>query len=594
MLDDPFVVLESTSVPSYSSSGLFTDPLERVNKPNNSGTTKADGSSVSGGAFDDISAFDGLTKSMSSSDKDRMNKSPSRTKAGNGPAEKATMSNFENIVHKKMPSDDYHEPHQTLFDIPTGLSNSHKTTGRSGFNPKDVNAYEASSQDVSPKADGNFDSSDDVWLTVSEIPLFTQPTSAPPPSRPPPPKPVSVPKADKSSSASLNLKRNVGVADSVKSFGVSSVDELEDFAMGKPRTYADERADVLSSEEEIDTNSAAAASAAAMKEAMDRAKAKFKHAKEVRERERDAKGVNSREYAPQEDEKARRDAQEREYRENQERLDREREQREREEKEKEQKRLEREREREEREKARQAVERATKEARERAAAEARLKAERAAVQRAASEARERAATEAKERAEKVAAEARQRAAAEAREKAEKAAVERAAAEVRLRAERAAFERAAAEARERAAAEARERAAAAARERHQKNENDLESFFSMGARPNSAPRQRAATSVRTSMCKLEALSLLLLLLFLTYSDSMYQDPAFDAQFQSKGVSDAARRASVSTSSTMRKASSTTNIVDDLASMFGGSTVDFTLVLNSTFIRSLSIVVLKLSQ
>lgn len=503
VLDDPFVVIESTSVPAYSSSGLFTDPLEHISKPNNSGTTKADGSSVSGGVFDDINAFDGLTKSVPFSDKDRNNKSPSRTKAGNGPAEKATMSDFENTVHRKMPSDDYQQPHQTLFDIPTGPSNSHKTTGRSGYNPKNVNAYEASSQDVSPESDGNLDSSDDVWLTVEEIPLFTQPTSAPPPSRPPPPKPVSFPKADKSSAAGSSAKRKVGVADSVKSFGVSSVDELEDFAMGKPRNYADERADVLSSEEEIETNSAAAASAAAMKEAMDRAEAKFKHAKEVRERERDLKGVKSRESAQQEDENARKDAQEREYREKQERLDRERELREREEKEREQKRLEKEREREEREKARHAVERATREARERAAVEARLKAERvavekvnaeareraerAAVQRAQAEARERAATEARERAEKAALEVKQR---------EKAAVARAAQEVRYRAERAAVERAAEEARARAAEEARLRAAREKQQQQQKNENDLESFFSV--RPNSAPRQRAATSVRTSL------------------------------------------------------------------------------------------------
>ncbi|XXG60703.1 hypothetical protein AAC387_Pa04g2544 [Persea americana] len=549
VLDEPFVVIESTSVPVYSSSGLFTDPLEHISKPNNSGTTKADGSSVSGGVFDDINAFDGLTKSAPFSDKDRNNKSPSRMKAGNGPAEKATMSDFDNTVHRKMPSDDYQPPHQTLFDIPTGPSNSHKTTGRSGFNPKNGNAYEASLQDMSPESDGNLDSSDDVWLTVEEIPLFTQPTSAPPPSRPPPPKPVSFPKADKSSAAGSSAKRKVGVADSVKSFGVSSVDELEDFAMGKPRNYADERVDVLSSEEEIETNSAAAASAAAMKEAMDRAEAKFKHAKEVRERERDLKGVKSRESAQQEDENARKDAQEREYREKQERLDRERELREREEKEREQKRLEkeREREREEREKARQAVERATREARERAAAEARLKAERvavekvnaeareraerAAVQRAQAEARERAATEARERAEKAALEVKQR---------EKAAVARAAQEVRYRAERAAVERAAEEARARAAEEARLRAAREKQQQQQKNENDLESFFS--ARPNSAPRQRAATS----------------------------DPAFDTQFQSKPVSEGTRRASVSTPSTMRKASSTTNIVDDLSSVFGAAT------------------------
>ncbi|KAF9620183.1 hypothetical protein IFM89_010918, partial [Coptis chinensis] len=40
---------------------------------------------------------------------------------------------------------------------------------------------------------------------------------------------------------------------------------------------------------------------------------------------------------------------------------------------------------------------------------------------------------------------------------------------------------------------------------------------------------------------------------------------------------ARRTSSGTSSTMRKASSTTNIVDDLTSIFGGNLVDFTLSL-----------------
>lgn len=73
--------------------------------------------------------------------------------------------------------------------------------------------------------------------------------------------------------------------------------------------------------------------------------------------------------------------------------------------------------------------------------------------------------------------------------------------------------------------------------------------------------------------------------------MHQDPAFDTQFQSKPVSEGTRRASVSTPSTMRKASSTTNIVDDLSSVFGG--IELTLILNFTFIQRLSIVV-KLSQ
>ena len=45
---------------------------------------------------------------------------------------------------------------------------------------------------------------------------------------------------------------------------------------------------------------------------------------------------------------------------------------------------------------------------------------------------------------------------------------------------------------------------------------------------------------------------------------------DPQFQNKGRTEGART-SVSTSSNMRKASSTTNIVDDLSSIFGGNIV-----------------------
>lgn len=469
MLDDPFVVLESTSSPAYPSSGLFTDPLEHISKPSDSTSRKTDGSSVGGGIFYNSDAFDGLTKSVplfsSEMNKNEKNKSPLRagrnlspthTTAG-GPTEKSSLNNFENAMHKKVPVDDYRDSHQPLFDVPTG-SDSHKSVGRSEFRQKDANAnsYEANSQDVSP-SDGNLETADDAWLTVSEIPLFTQSTSAPPPSRPPPPldfKSKSSSKVDSSSSVGLNVKRKVNSTTSAKSMGVSSFDELEDFAMGKPQTSADGRADFFSSEEEIETNSTAAASAAAMKEAMDRAEAKFRQAREVREREN---AVKNRDSAQQEEEKARKEAHEREYKE---RLDREQEEREREEKEGGQMRLERERERErereiEREKARQAVERATKEARGRAAAEARIKAERTAAKKAHDEARE-------------------------------------------RAERAAFQKAATEARERAAAGAREKAAAAAtREQQHKNENDLESYFSMDARVNSAPRQRASMFGATS-------------------------------------------------------------------------------------------------
>ena len=558
VIDDPFVVLESTSTSAVSSSMLFTDPLEEISKFSNSGSTKVDGSSAVGGeAFNDLDPLDGLGKPAFPSEMNKREKSrsPLRTEptretqtfATKEPIVKSSLESQENHSKKKISAENYWESHQTLFDIRTVSTDSHKSFSQMPSPPHaNASPNETNSQgEISPRSDENLSSSDDVWLTVSDIHLFTQPTSAPPPSRPPPPRPTQVSRAETGSFGSNNARKKVNEFSSfsnssqcsqspklargtMKSSAVFQIDELEDFAMGRTQNNVDGHAEGIYGDE-FETNSVAAASAAAMKEAMDRAEAKFRHAKGVRERE-SAKASRSKEAGQLDrDEKAMQDAQERAIREKQERLERERQGREREEEEREQRRLERERERakeierereekereqrrleKERERARQAVERATKEARERAAAEARRnaervavgkanaeareRAERAAVQRAQAEARERAAAEAKERAEKAAAEARERANIEAREKEarERAAVARAEAEVRIRAERAAVER--------AAAEARERAAAAARVNQQKTENDLESFFSMGSRPSSAPRPRANSSVRTWDCK----------------------------------------------------------------------------------------------
>ncbi|URD81895.1 DnaJ domain [Musa troglodytarum] len=559
--EDPFVVLESKSPSTYSPSGFFADPLEHISRPENFGSMKGDASSNNSGIPDDSIASNGVSRSepffTTETNDVRRDKSPlkgaqnmssgHRTK----PSSQSPMDAFANILPKMQTN----KP-----------SYSEESGGSSGFQSSDTVGRNISGK--FSESNEQWDRAEDVWLTVDEVPLFTQPTTAPPPSRPPPRLVIN----QAPSSATVTRKGNEFYPQSTHTSShhnesrrkpvVSPIDELEDFVMAKPQMPAQDHSDIFTGEEEIETNSAAAASAAAMKEAMDRAEAKFKHAREVRERERDSKFAKNRESMLQED---------LEDTDTQERLNWEQEQKEREYKE-ERKRLEKEREKElerERERHRQAVERATREARERAAAEARVKAERAAVekanaearqraeraavQRAAAEARERAAAEARERAEKeareraerAAAEAKERAAVEAREKAaaaaarERAAVDRAAAEARRRAERAAVERAAAEARERAAAEARERAAAAAREKQQKPENDLESFFGMGARATSAPKERA-----------------------TPSEAM-----FDGQTQNKGGFDATRRTSSSYSS-VRKTASSSNFADDLASIFGG--------------------------
>ncbi|GLT53616.1 hypothetical protein SLA2020_268760 [Shorea laevis] len=390
------------------------------------------------------------------------------------------------IQSQKLPVEIDQESHQNPFGMPTFSTDSRKSFVQTASPPSYMNAssQEANVQaDMSPRSEEKSELSDDVWLTVSEIPLFTQPTSAPPPSRPPPPRPVQVSnsKGGLVSPAYTNSRKKVNeytsFPNSAQHFQgpksapaaardsvASPFDELEDFAMGRSQNNVDESSNGLSSEE-LGMNSAAAA----MKEAMDRAEAKFRHAKEVRERE-STKAARSRDAVqPEKDERIMQD--------------------------------------------------------ERALGE---KPERAAVQRVQAEARERAAAEAKEKAEKAATEARERTNA----------VARAEADARTRLERAAVERAAAEARERAAADARERAAAA-RMNQQKNENDLESFFSSG-RASSVPRPRTNSS----------------------------DPLFDTKFQNRQEPEVARK-SASTSSNIRKANSSTNIVDDLSSIFGAA-------------------------
>lgn len=546
--EDPFKVFESASSPVDKPTGHFTDPLEEISKFSSSRSTKYDSSSTSNGkVYEDIDPFDGLGKSVPAFSSERNSKkgstSPSLNKSRSWardeePLDNSSDTNLGRHPQNSIPVENGQEFPQAPSYMPTFSSNSNKPVGQRSTSPPpydNVGFRQANIQvDMSPKYEENLESSEDIWLTVSEIPLFTQPTTAPPPSRPPPPRPVHIPKSGAGSSASTNARKQASEFSSFPSSTrfsqapksapaaatvspTSQFDELDDFAMGRSRGNDSESGNGLP-DEEVEMNSAAAA----MKEAMDRAEAKFRYAKEVRERE-STKAARSKETVELEkDERGML-----EEREKQVRLERERQQKEREEKEqrrlmKEREEKEREQQRREREKARQAVERATREARERAAAdarqraertavekanaEARERAERAAVQRAQSEARERAAADAKERAEKAAAEAKDRGARE------RAAAAKAEAEARVRAERAAVERAAAEARERAAAEARERAAAAARMNQQKNDNDLESFFG-GGRPSSAPRPPRTNSTVRTFCFFH---------FLIYTSVLYGD------------------------------------------------------------------------
>ncbi|KAK4771917.1 hypothetical protein SAY86_013692 [Trapa natans] len=597
--EDLFAAPTSRSHRPISSSGVSVDPLEELNVFGKYGgtktSTKSNPSSVpSGAVFDELDPFDGLQKSMPASSSDEItvgeDRKPFGTEHSNGLSQHHNEREQSDKFSKTAPSvSDLFDSHQNIYNKSATSGNSYDSIhSHEEKGPPEANI----SAESSSAYEENTETLDEVWLLVSEIPLFTQPTRAPPPSRPPPPRPARATKIESRSFGSTNVRKennfyptanstqhfvNANSAPDVKS---ATIDDLEDFATGRTNGYNIHDNVNWTSGEEPDMKLDAAASAAAMKEAMDRAEAKFRHAKEVRGRE-SVRAARNRESVQLEKDGNWLDAEERSLREKQERLEQEKLELEKKEKEREQKRLEKEREMEEKGKeqqrlekererereivrlrARQAVERANREARERAAAEARLKAERAAVEkansearqraeraavlRAQAEARERAAVDARERAERAVAEARERE-AEARARAEKSeqtvaearekeARERAA-EARRRAERAAVERAAAEARERAAAEARERAAATARAKQQSSDNDLESFFSMG-RASSVPRPRAN----------------------------YSDPMVNGQSPSRKEPDVARTSAPTAN--MRKASASANIVDDLSSIFGG--------------------------
>ncbi|CAL9114800.1 unnamed protein product [Musa textilis] len=481
--EDPFVVLETEST-STSSSGFILDPLKNISMPLNSENMKVGASSVSGGSSVEIDSFDGLSKLMPASMAD-INESQ-KNKGYTHDAHNMWPGHHFSGGQAQQASADAHETILPKMHPPKS-SDSQKFAGVSGVQSP-VTHGRNTTADQTPKSYEQSETADDVWLTVDEIPLFTQPSGAPPPSRPPPPfdtkKATSADNGEREKeSLSQPTQSYTYPKDKARKPVVSSIDELEDFAMGKPQMYSQDHADIFTSENNIEANSDAAASAAAMKEAVDRAEVKFRHARELRERERNPKSAKSRVPVWQERvEKAKIREHDVEDKENQERIRKEQQQKEREEKQKEWRRIEKEREQEfekerKKEQPRQTAERATREEQEQSAAEGRLKAESAAS--------------------------------------------------------GIHERAAAEAWERVAAEARDKSAG---EKQQKPENDLESF-SMGTQASSPPKQRATV------------------------ESM-----FDVQSQSKGGYDGTRTSS-SFSSTIKKASSTTNIVDDLSSIFG---------------------------
>ncbi|XP_062198395.1 auxilin-related protein 1-like isoform X2 [Phragmites australis] len=594
MPEDPFVILGAMPKSGYSSFRLFSDHLDNIGMPAKSGNTKVDAPSNTSVVFQSSDIFAGFPKAMPSYSFTSEKKSDT--------TERRSVDNINSMSHCNQTAQEKPvqrasaEAHGNVLPVMNVFEPSvlHEVPGTTGF--QTLNPFAMDMPDELPEENQYSKMPNDVWLTVSDIALVTQPTSVPPPSRPPPPLATKQPLTESVTSKTYPHLHNQGFHHSVSSANTSKtsqINELEDFFMAKPAKFANGHPQALNHEGKEQYSSTATVSF------MDWAE--LRHSKGINQGAFDSMFTSS-QYRQQEiDEKIEFCSHEMENINEEGRVENERRQREHEEEQRSaemerEEELEREREKvrqreqEERKRcekereARQAVEKAIREARERAGAEARMqaermarqRAERAAVQKVAAEARERAVVEAKERAAKAAAEAKERAAAEAREraeaesresaakaaaearekaaaesqekaaaearaKAERAAVEKAAAEARRRAERAVFERVAAEARQRAANEARERAAAEARARENKHRTataqpDLESIFGMPSRSSSVSRSQTATT----------------------------NP-FDVQPQGSSGSGTVRTSSGSASPFAQPSSS--NLMDDLSSIFG---------------------------
>ncbi|TVU20938.1 hypothetical protein EJB05_30544, partial [Eragrostis curvula] len=599
--EDPFVILGAMPKSEYSSFGLFSDHLDNISMPPKSENTKVDASINTTVQSSDI--FAGFPKAMpsfsSTSEKE------SDTTGRRSVDSINSMSQSNHVLHGKPVQRASAQATVSILpemnvSEPSVIHEVHVTTD---FHPLNPFAMDDGLPEENQYAD-------DVWLTVSDIVLVTQPTSAPPPSRPPPPLATKQPPMESVTSKSYAPHHNQGYHHSVdpaNTYKTSQIDELEDFFMAKPAKFADGHPQVLNDEGTEQYSSTGAAwfmgqadlrhskgmdqgafgldekanwSAHEMEKTDEKRLENERKQREHEERQQRAEREREDELERERENMRQREQEEhqRAEREREEELEREREkarQREQEER----KRRERERE------ARQAVEKAIREARERAATEARMRAERearqraerAAVQKAAAEARERAAAEARERAAKAAAEAKERAEQEARESAaaesreraaraaaeasEKAAAEsqeKAAAEARAKAERAAVEKAAAEARRRAERAAFERVAAEARQRAA-NE----------ARERAAAEARTRENQQRTATAQPDLESFFGMPSRSSSASRSQTAAtnpFDAQPQGNSGSGTVRKTSSGSASPFTQPSSS-NLMDDLSSIFG---------------------------
>jgi len=219
MADDPLVVLETASASgsAYTSPGRSADPVEDLDKSTDSDGQAANNTADDDSLFGEASAFDQAAKSdplftseihghardtnLPSVARDS---SPLHRSMDRNPARQSSVEDFANVVPKS------------------------QSARYSDIRGNDM-------EDQSPRST---ESEEDIWLTVSEIPLFTEPTTAPPPSRAPPllkRKPLAANANGKENGhAHQSSQNHIHYTYLPKQPEVYSIDDREGFSTGKP------------------------------------------------------------------------------------------------------------------------------------------------------------------------------------------------------------------------------------------------------------------------------------------------------------------------------------------------------------------------
>ncbi|KAH7651110.1 DnaJ domain-containing protein [Dioscorea alata] len=193
-----------------------------------------------------------------------------------------------------MPASDDASTGSSVFDLKDVKSLSTKSPAS-----EDVSAnrqsHSRSSSYHSTTSSGDISFHDPTYVTISEISLRTQPLEVPPPSRPPPKL------SNKQSHPKIKIYSSTNDAEGGSLYRQTS-DSWKYYSSSFSKTDAVQGSVKDGSyffDVEVDASSAAAASAAAMKEAMEQAQAKLKSAKELMGRKRDS--FQSRKKLPQHD-----------------------------------------------------------------------------------------------------------------------------------------------------------------------------------------------------------------------------------------------------------------------------------------------------